>query len=47
MDASLLATQLHFEAAVGISNGRRRGLLASEVIDELVIWLKQLEQSAS
>lgn len=47
MDASLLATQLHFEAAVGIANGRRRGLLASEVIDELVIWLKQLEQSAS
>ena len=46
LDATLLATQLHFEAATGIAGGRRRGLLASEVIDELVVWIKQLEQSA-
>lgn len=42
MDAAVLATSLHFEAAKSVANGRHRGVLASEVIDELNVWINRL-----
>ncbi|GAA4362493.1 NAD(P)H-hydrate dehydratase [Kangiella marina] len=45
LDAALVATQLHYEAAVSVAGARQRGVLASEVINELVVWINQLERS--
>ncbi|RDX38155.1 NAD(P)H-hydrate dehydratase [Kangiella sp. HD9-110m-PIT-SAG07] len=46
LDAALLATQLHYEAAVSVAGDRRRGVLASDVIDEITVWINRLEQTA-
>ena len=43
MDAALLATELHYEAAIVAAGNRRRGVVASEVIEALNVWINQLE----
>ena len=42
LDAALLATNLHFEAAKSAAGERTRGVLASEVIDELNLWVNRI-----
>lgn len=44
LNLALLATNLHYEAAVSAANERTRGMLASEVIDELTLWINRLNQ---
>lgn len=44
-DAALLATQLHYEAAVSVAGSRRRGVTASEVIEASSNLINQLDQA--
>ncbi|PXF63444.1 NAD(P)H-hydrate dehydratase [Kangiella spongicola] len=45
LDAALLATQIHYEAAISAAGERRRGVTASEVIEASSKLINQLDQA--